>query len=89
MKINDKRGVATQKFKDLVIGDVFDYNGSIYIKIVDRITLYDSDHDTYCNVFNLTTNCLDFLRVDDVEKVECTLNISNCITFDYFTEEEE
>ena len=77
MKINDKREAATQNFKDLVIGDVFDYNGSIYIKIIDGIMeLYNSGRDTYCNVFNLTTNRLSLLVIDTpVEKVECTLNI--------------
>lgn len=75
MKINDKRATVAQEFKNLVKGQVFEYNKSIFMKIATEAEAIFYGKISY-NAFNLTTNRLDFFREDIlVKKVECTLNI--------------
>lgn len=74
MKIHDNRKNKERvPFSELLIGDTFEYNDGLFIKIPH---IYDEDYGEN-NCFDLYNNCLCYCYNDDtVEILECKLIIN-------------
>jgi hypothetical protein len=70
MNVIDQRGGKTVKFSEVEVGDMFEINGVVSIKIEPNDTQESQ------NSFNLNENQTEYINADDeVLKLNCTLLI--------------